>query len=101
MIPDTGAFIRYLQGVTGIALMAGLYPDAEVTPANAAAKIADFNENAGAYDFNGDSKLDALVDGLLYMRYALGDLGSTLVANLNVGTIRTTSQIETALAACK
>ena len=101
VIPDTGAFIRYLQGITGIALMAGLYPDAEVTPVNAAAKIADFNENAGAYDFDGDSKLDALVDGLLYMRYALGNLGSALVANLNVGSIRTISQIETALAACK
>lgn len=99
-IPDSGAFIRYLQGVTGSALMAGLYPAAEVSDAAADAKIADFTANSDAYDFNGDGVLDPLVDGLLYARYAQGDRGAALVAGLNVGAVRTPPQIESALAAC-
>lgn len=100
VIPDSGAFIRYLQGITGSALMAGLYPPAEVSDAAAATKIADFTANSDAYDFNGDGSLDALVDGELYARYALGIRGSALVAGLTVGAARTTAQIESALAAC-
>ncbi len=99
-IPDSGAFIRYLQGITGSALMAGLYPPAEVSDAAAAAKIADFTANADAYDFNGDGSLDALVDGELYARYVLGLRGSALFPGLAVGVVRTTAQIESALAAC-
>lgn len=99
-IADSGAFVRYLQGITGSALMAGLYPSAEVGDAAAAAKIADFTANSDAYDFNGDGNLDALIDGELYARYALGLRGAALFTGLSVGVARTPTQIESALGAC-
>ncbi len=100
-VTSAAVFIRYLRNITGAALMNGLYPAADVSDVAATLLITDFTANADAYDFNGDGRLDVLIDGELYARYVLGLRGSALVAGLAVGAARTTAQIESALAACK
>ncbi len=100
-IAETGAFVRYLKLVTGLSLLQGLYPPAEVTTINASAVETHYRENLAAYDFNGDSATTLLIDGLLYTRYALGFRGAELVSGMAVGTVRTTAEIEAALAACQ
>ena len=100
-VAETSAFIRFLQGVTGTPLMQGLFPAAEISPAAAAALESHYRENLFAYDFNNDGQLDQLIDGVLFARYALGFRGAELVQGLAVGTVRTTAQIEGALAACQ
>jgi pimeloyl-ACP methyl ester carboxylesterase len=100
-VADAGTFVRYLKLVTGLPLLQGLYPAAEVTTTNASTLEAHYRDNITAYDFNGDNATNVLIDGLLYARYALGFRGAELVAGIAVGTTRTTAQIETALAACQ
>ena len=100
-VVQSGAFIRYLDGVSGTPLMQGLYPAAEVSSTAATALTTHFDDNLDAYDFNGEGGPSVGVDGLLYARYALGFRGASLVAGLAVGTTRTTAQIEAALAGCQ
>ena len=98
---ESGAFIRYLDGIAGTPLMQGLYPAAEVSPTAASTLGTHFSDNLDAYDFNGDGFSSVDIDGLLYARYALGFRGAALVSGIAVGTSRTTTQIEAALAACQ
>jgi pimeloyl-ACP methyl ester carboxylesterase len=100
-VAETGAFVRYLKNISGLPLLQGLYPTAEVTTTNSSAVETHYRDNITAYDFNGDNATNVLIDGLLYARYALGFRGAELVAGIAVGTTRTTAQIETALAACQ
>lgn len=100
-VGESGAFIRYLNGIAGMPLMQGLYPAAEVSTTAANALSTHYGDNLDAYDFNGDGFTSIDVDSLLYARYALGFRGAGLVAGIAVGTARSTAQIETALAACQ
>ncbi len=100
-VADSGPFIRFLDGLTGVSMVTGFVPAAESTSAAATNLENYFMDNLTAYDFNGDGFMSADVDGLLYARYALGFRGAGLVAGIAVGTARTTAQIETALAACQ
>lgn len=100
-VADSGPFIRFLDGLTGVSMVTGFVPAAESTSAAATNLENYFMDNLTAYDFNGDGLMSADVDGLLYARYALGFRGAGLVSGIAVGTARTTAQIETALAACQ
>ncbi len=100
-LADSAPFIRFLDGLTGVAMVTGLVPAAESTTVAATNLENYFMDNLTAYDFNGDGFMSAEVDGLLYARYALGFRGTGLFAGIEVGTTRTTAQIETSLAACQ
>jgi hypothetical protein len=100
-VVESGAFIRYLDGIVGTPLMQGLYPAAEVSPTAANALSTHYSDNLDAYDFNGDGFSTVDVDGLLYARYALGFRDSAMVSGIKVGTARSTTQIQAALAACQ
>jgi hypothetical protein len=83
--------IRYMQGLTGAALTAGL----NVTGAarNNPADIKTYLDSYRlSYDIDNDSNVDAATDGLLILRYLLGLRGNALIQNaVAVGAPRNTA----------
>ena len=99
-VAEPAILARFLSGVTGVPLVAGLLPSARVTAQAAADALTFLNANRAAYDFDGDGNVSLSVDAVIYARYALGFRGSALTSGLAIGGARTGQQIEASLAAC-
>jgi hypothetical protein len=89
--------IRYLQGLTGSALVAGaLGPTATRTDPVAIKNYLDFIRPL--LDIDGNGAEDAFTDGVLIVRYLFGLRGEALIANaidLPLATRKTAPEIET------
>jgi hypothetical protein len=93
--------IRYLQGLRGLELISGLYPIALASEPLAEVLTQNLTNNLAAYDFDGSGSVTALVDGVIYARYALGIRGDALVAGLTLPANLDLAAVVSRLEACQ
>ena len=95
-LTDGLLMIRYMFGLTGTALTGGAIGGG-ATRTDPTQLLIQMNNIRPLLDVDGDGQVDALTDGLLFIRYMFGVRGASLTAGaLGAGATRTTAaQIET------
>ena len=89
--------IRYLFGLTGNSLVAGVVFGGTATRTDAVAIKSYLDSIRPQLDIDGNNKVDALTDGLLIIRFLLGLTGDALISgtvDVQLGTRKTASAIE-------
>ena len=84
--------VRYLAGVTGNALVAGVGAGGGRSASDIVAHLTD---HLPLLDVDGDGRADAFTDGVLILRYLFGLRGSELVEGIDApNAIRNAEEIE-------
>ncbi len=88
---DGVLILRYLNGISGAALISGNVVSGDATRSTAAALTAYLDDLKPMLDIDGNGQVDALTDGLLISRFLLGIRGPALIVGaLGVGATRIT-----------
>jgi YVTN family beta-propeller protein len=84
-LTDGLLLMRFLFGFSGASLIEGVLTDA--AGRQTSAEISDFlGENQALFDIDGDGEVQALIDGLLFIRYLFGFEGDALVQDAQSST---------------
>ena len=92
--------VRYLFGLTGNSLVAGVVFGGTATRTDPVAIKSYLDSIRPQLDIDGNNKVDALTDGLLIIRFLLGLTGDALISgavDVQLGTRKTASAIESYL----
>jgi hypothetical protein len=97
-VSDGALLLRYLFGLRDSALTNGI--SSTNAQRNAAQIALHIDSNRARFDVDGDGQVRATTDGLMILRRLLGLSGTSLTAELRVGT-RTDTEIENAIDALR